>query len=120
MQLDNYSDAQIKTRLAEKLPHWQYKNGKLHRQYPCHGWRASVMLFNAIAHIAEAAWHHPEVEVSWSGVVVNLMTHDTQGITDKDFALAEQIECVATWRPDQSSPLEGTPNNEQWRYRETE
>lgn len=116
--MHNYTDSQIAEHLASKLPKWRYVDGKLCREYACNGWRASTLLFNAIAHIAEAAWHHPEVEVTWGGVNVSLMTHDAQGITDKDFALAGQIETFATWQPDANSPLEGTPNDDRWRYRE--
>lgn len=116
----HYTDTQITQRLTTELPKWQYSHSKLCRQYSCNGWRASVMLLNAIAHIAEAAWHHPEVEVSWGGVKVSLMTHDVQGITDKDFALAEQIEAFATWQPDANSPLDGTPNDAKWLYRKPE
>jgi 4a-hydroxytetrahydrobiopterin dehydratase len=41
---------------------------------------------------------------------VKLKTHSAGGITDKDFALAKQIEAVALWRPPARGPLEGTPN----------
>ncbi len=117
---DNYSVNQIESLCTERLPKWRYAEGKLHRYYACHGWRASSLLFNAIAHIAEAAWHHPEITVTWSGVNVSLMTHSTQGITDKDFALAEQIELFANWQPAPNSPLERTPHDACWRYRKPE
>jgi 4a-hydroxytetrahydrobiopterin dehydratase len=38
------------------------------------------------------------------------MNHAAGGITDKDFAVARQIENTVLWRPDADSPLEGTPN----------
>ena len=41
---------------------------------------------------------------------MKLTTHSSGGITDKDFALARQIEDAVLWRPDADSPLEGTPN----------
>jgi 4a-hydroxytetrahydrobiopterin dehydratase len=41
---------------------------------------------------------------------VKVKTHSAGGITDKDFALAGQIEAVALWRPPTGGPLEGTPN----------
>lgn len=120
MTADIYTATQIESILAERLPQWRYSGGKLCRHYACNGWRASVLLFNAIAHIAEAAWHHPEATVAWGGVSISLMTHDAQGITDNDFALAEQIEIFANWQPDDNSPLTGTPTDQRWRYREPE
>jgi len=49
--------------------------------------------------------------VTWAKVWVKLMTHSANGITDKDFDLAKQIEAVVLWRPDKESVFEGgTPN----------
>jgi 4a-hydroxytetrahydrobiopterin dehydratase len=48
--------------------------------------------------------------VTWGKVWVKLKTHSAGGITDKDFALARQIEATALWRPPAGGPLEGTPN----------
>ncbi len=117
MQDTCYTEACIQAELAATLPTWQYAEGKLCRTYQAHGWRASVMLFNAIAHLAEAAWHHPEVEVAWGQVTVHLMTHSADGITAKDFALAQQIEHWVTWRPEPDSVLDGAPVDGVWQYR---
>ena len=54
---------------------------------------------NAIGYIAEAAYHHPDLAVTWGKVWVKLKTHSAGGITDKDFALAKKIEEVVLWRP---------------------
>ena len=112
-----YSETQIQIKLTSILPTWNYVAGKLQRTYSCNGWRASVMLFNAIAHLAEAAWHHPEIEITWGTVTVNLISHDANGITDKDFELATQIEHWITWQPTSDSALEGTPPEGSWQYR---
>jgi len=113
-----FTEQQASQRLQDELPSWQCVEGCLQRDYACNGWRASVLLFNAVAHVAEAAWHHPDVLVSWGGIRVRLMTHDAGGITDKDFALAAQIEQLACWQPEEGSALEGTPDEPRWRYRE--
>jgi 4a-hydroxytetrahydrobiopterin dehydratase len=68
------------------------------------------MLVNAVGYLAEAAYHHPDLAVTWGKLWVKLTTHSSGGITDKDFALARQIEDAVMWRPDPDSPLEGTPN----------
>ena len=57
--------------------------------------------------LAEAAWHHPDLTVTWGKVWVKLKTHSAGGITDKDFALARKIEELALWRPPAGSPLTG-------------
>jgi 4a-hydroxytetrahydrobiopterin dehydratase len=68
------------------------------------------MLVNSIGYLAEAAYHHPDLTVTWGRVIVKLSTHSAGGITDKDFDLARKIEDVALWRPAAGGALEGTPN----------
>ena len=115
-----YTPEEINERLQGALAKWRLQDGMLYRSYACANWRSSVMLFNGIAHVAEAAWHHPDVEVSWSKVRVHLMTHSAKGITDKDFQLASKIEEIAQWTPDEDSALDGTPTDPRWRYRKLE
>ena len=76
-----------------------------------------VALFLSAAttpHLAEAAWHHPDLAISYGFVIVKLITHDAKGITEKDFALAKKIEEVIQWQPakEPGAVLEGTPNDD--------
>ena len=48
--------------------------------------------------------------MTWGKLWVKLRNHAAGGITDKDFALARQIEDTVLWRPEADSALEGTPN----------
>ena len=68
-----------------------------------------VLAVNAIGFFAEAADHHPDLEVSWGRIAVALNTHSARGITGKDFELARLIEQTALWRPGSGSELRGTP-----------
>ncbi|MCB1888956.1 MAG: 4a-hydroxytetrahydrobiopterin dehydratase [Rhodocyclaceae bacterium] len=112
------SDAAIEERLAAELPHWYLENGWIRRKYRTEGWKSTLMVVNTVGHLAEAAWHHPDLTVSYAFVIVKLMTHSAKGITDKDFALARQIEAVVGWQPGkEAGPLEGTPNDDaRFRY----
>jgi 4a-hydroxytetrahydrobiopterin dehydratase len=75
------------------------------------------MVANAIGHLAEAAWHHPDLLVTYPAVTVRLSTHDAGGVTDKDFALAHRIEAFVQWRPTaDGGPLEGTPDDPRFLY----
>lgn len=113
-----YTEDEIKERLARELPHWFYENGWIRRKYRTEGWKGTLMVVNTIGHLAEAAWHHPDLAVSYAFVVVKLMNHAAKGITDKDFALAKKIEDVVHWQPaKEGGPLEGTPSDDQrFRY----
>jgi 4a-hydroxytetrahydrobiopterin dehydratase len=108
-----YSDAEIKARLAESLPQWWLEGGFIRRKYQTHGWKGTLMVINTIGHLAEAAWHHPDIAASYSWVEVRLQNHAAKGITDKDFELAKKIEEVVLWQPGKAGgALEGTPQND--------
>lgn len=105
-----YPDAEIEARLARELPHWRLEKGWIRRKFRTHSWKGTLMVVNAVGHLAEAAWHHPDLTVSYAFVEVRLMTHSAKGVTDKDFELARKIEEVVQWRP--SGALEGTPQGD--------
>ncbi len=110
-ELKAYSEDEVREKLAAELPGWYLEGRWIRRQYKTDGWQATMMLVNTIGYLAEAAYHHPDLEVTWAKVWVKLMTHSNNGITDKDFELAKQIEAVALWRPDKDSVFAGgTPN----------
>lgn len=111
-----YDTAEIEKRL-ESLPGWRLRDGAIERCYRTSGWKATMMAVGAIGHLCEAAWHHPELLVSYGCVVVRLSTHSAKGITDKDFALAEKIEQVVGWQPGQDAgPLTGPPDDPRYAY----
>jgi 4a-hydroxytetrahydrobiopterin dehydratase len=89
-----YTDAQIAEQL-KGLRGWRYEGGAIRRTYKTDGWPTTLMLVNAIGYYAEAADHHPDLQVSWGSVAVALNTHSAGGITSKDIELARQIEQVA-------------------------
>src|SRR5919201_4572018 len=104
-----YDDAQIQDRLKD-LPGWYLEGGWIRRQYKTDGWPTTLMLVGAIGYVAEAAYHHPDLEVSWGKVVVRIRSHEAGGVTDKCLALARKIEEIALWRPAPGDALTGTPN----------
>lgn len=116
--LQAYADDEIRARLARELPHWYLEDGWIRRKIRTEGWKATLMVVNTVGHLAEAAWHHPDLTVSYAFVIVKLKTHSAKGVTDRDFALARKIEEVVSWQPGrEGGPLEGTPNADQrFRY----
>jgi len=59
---------------------------------------AGVAFAGAIAELADAANHHPDVDVRYGGMTVRLLSHDVGGLTDRDVALARQISALARER----------------------
>lgn len=113
-----YTEAEIESRLKAELPYWYYENGWIRRKIKTSGWKASLMVVTTVGHLAEKAWHHPDLAVSYAFVIVKLVTHSAKGITDKDFALAKKIEEVVMWDAAATSEgvFEGTPDDPRFKY----
>ncbi len=103
--------------LARDLPRWRLEDKSIRRVYRVNGFKSALMLVNAIGHLAEVAWHHPDLALSWGRVEVSLWSHDADGVTWRDLELAQRIEDLATWRPGaRGGALEGTPHDPQHAY----
>jgi 4a-hydroxytetrahydrobiopterin dehydratase len=101
-------DGELLAAKLAALPQWLGAEGWLRREFSTDGWRSTMLAVNAIAFLAEAANHHPDLEVHWNRIVVRLQTHSAGGVTDKDLQLAAQIESTVTWQPAGGFPgLEG-------------
>jgi 4a-hydroxytetrahydrobiopterin dehydratase len=57
--------------------------------------RHAMLYVGAVAYLAEAANHHPDIGISWNRVTLALSTHSAGGLTAADFALAAQISALA-------------------------
>jgi 4a-hydroxytetrahydrobiopterin dehydratase len=115
---ETYSDEEAEARLKEELPQWYLEDGWIRRKYKTASWKSTLMVVNAVGHLAEAAFHHPDLAVSYAFVIVKLKNHAAKGITNKDFELAKKIEEVILWQPGkiEGSALEGTPDDPRFKY----
>lgn len=107
------TDVEVTAWLAANLPKWRLEDGWIRRTYRTHSWKGTLMVVNTVGHLAEAAWHHPDMTMSYAWVEVRLMTHTAKGITPKDLALAAKIEDVVHWQAGKDGTgLEGTPEHD--------
>ncbi len=112
-----YTNEEIDTYLKSNLPNWYFENGWIRRKYKTSGWKGTLMVVNTVGHLAEAAWHHPDISASYAFVIVKLQNHAAKGITEKDFLLAKKIEDVIQWNPgEDDTTLEGTPDDPRFKY----
>ncbi len=113
-----YNDDEVKARLEKELPKWYLENGWIRRKYKTSGWKGTLMVINTVGHLAEAAFHHPDLTASYAFVIVKLTNHAAKGITDKDFELARKIEDVVMWQPgtEEDGALVGTPDDPRFKY----
>jgi len=74
------------------LPGWEIKEGKLTRAFTFDDFMGAVRFVDRLAAVAESQGHHPDLQVGWGRVVVELSTHDAGGLTAKDFKLASLLD----------------------------
>jgi 4a-hydroxytetrahydrobiopterin dehydratase len=84
------SEAEIKTRLA-RLPGWERTGNNIRRTWTFSDFGGSMAFVNRVAALAEAADHHPDIDIRYSRVTLALSTHDAGGLTERDFDLAEAV-----------------------------
>jgi 4a-hydroxytetrahydrobiopterin dehydratase len=88
--VNKLSAAQIKAAQAN-VPDWKKKGQTLTRTFQFKDFPAAIKFVNAVAKLAEKAWHHPDIDIRWNKVSLTLTTHDAGGLTDRDFKLAKQF-----------------------------
>lgn len=110
------SDDEVTEWLSKELPKWRLEGGWIRRTYKTAGWKGTLMVINTVGHLAEAAWHHPDITASYAWVEVRLQTHTAKGITQKDLTLAKKIEDVIHWEPSKEGVFEGTPHDPRFAY----
>jgi 4a-hydroxytetrahydrobiopterin dehydratase len=98
--MERISDEKLADVLKSRLPAWTHERVYLARTYETGDWTRTTLLAGAIAFLGEKAFHHPDLFLSYPTLKVLLTTHDAGGITERDVALAEKIEEIATWKPD--------------------
>ena len=87
------SDAEIQAALAH-LPGWGRAADEIEKTFVCASFADAIAFVVRIGFLAEAANHHPDIDVRWRNVRVALTTHDAGGLTAKDIELAGAIEEV--------------------------
>jgi 4a-hydroxytetrahydrobiopterin dehydratase len=85
--------AQIKSALAS-VPYWKKKRATIERTFAFKDFPAAIKFVNAVARLAEKAWHHPDIDIRWNQVTLALTTHDAGGLTRKDFTLARKFDSL--------------------------
>ena len=89
------SDAEVTSRLGS-LPSWHVERGELVRTFSFADFRAAMGFVNQVAELAEAAGHHPDIDIRYNTVRLGLVSHDAGGLTAKDFDLAAAADKVGS------------------------
>jgi 4a-hydroxytetrahydrobiopterin dehydratase len=95
--MEGLSEEEITARLGQ-LPAWQVFDNTLQRQWKFPSFFEGIRFINRVAELADAADHHPDIDIRYTRITIRLWTHTANGITEKDFDLAKQIDRAAPAR----------------------
>ncbi|MFW6078332.1 MAG: 4a-hydroxytetrahydrobiopterin dehydratase [Gemmatimonadota bacterium] len=86
-------DARIRERLTQ-LDGWERAGDAIRKTFTFDGFPDAVGFVDRLVEPAEAADHHPDLDIRYDRVIVQLSTHSEGGLTDKDFDLASKIDAL--------------------------
>ncbi len=86
--------AEIDSRMRA-LPGWTLDGRAIHKTFRFPTFTAAIGFVDKVAAIADAADHHPDILIRYDRVTLTLSTHAAHGLTERDFALAAEVETVA-------------------------
>ncbi len=89
------SEQEIESHLAE-LKGWEVVESKLKKRFSFPNFRESLSFVNKVGEIAEEMAHHPDIFFGWGYAEFFITTHSEGGLTQLDFALAKEIDKIAT------------------------
>jgi 4a-hydroxytetrahydrobiopterin dehydratase len=77
------------------VPKWKRDGQVISRTYEFADFLVAMKFVNALAALAEQVQHHPDIDIRWNKVTLALTTHDSGGLTEKDFALARDGDALS-------------------------
>ena len=83
----------------KSLAGWKLVNGEIVREASFKDFMSAMDFVNQVAGSAEAAGHHPDIDIRYNKVRLALVSHDAGGLTSRDFELATVIEDMLAGRP---------------------
>lgn len=93
MPIEKLPIEDIQQRLSE-LPDWSFEQHKLYRRLVFDSFIEAFGFMAQVALLAESMDHHPEWSNVYNRVEIYLGTHDVDGVSDRDFSLAEKINAL--------------------------
>lgn len=96
------SEAELSSVLQE-LPGWQLNNGKLNRDWVFANFSEAFGFMSRVALLAEQMDHHPEWSNVYNRVSIDLVSHDVDGISQRDVLMAQAISQLSGQPGAQSS-----------------
>lgn len=74
------------------IPAWSRRRNQICRIVDFSTFAGAIRFVDRVARLADRSWHHPDIDIRYTRVILNLTTHDAGGLTKRDFDLARRID----------------------------
>ena len=91
--MSKLNELEIEKKLL-RFPDWDYFENAIHAEFEFDNFKDCFSAMSRIAFECEAQNHHPDWSNVYNVLKISLSTHDANGVTNKDFRLAEAIESI--------------------------
>lgn len=89
--MNKLSPGQVRASLP-LVPEWRRRGAVISRTWTLEDFPAALAFVLQVGRLAEAAQHHPDIDIRWNQVTLALTTHDAGGLTARDFELARRCD----------------------------
>lgn len=91
--MEKLSKQDIEKKL-EKFDGWEYNDNAIQTSFEFKNFKETFSVMTRIAFECEAQEHHPDWSNEYNSLTISLSTHEAEGVTEKDFKLAQSIEDI--------------------------
>jgi 4a-hydroxytetrahydrobiopterin dehydratase len=93
--MSNKLSAEQAEKRLESLNGWTILDGyRLHKGYKFPDFAQALAFVNSVGEVAETQRHHPNIGLTWGQVTIDIWTHSVDGLTEKDFTLAQKLDAA--------------------------
>ena len=82
------------TKAMEKLDNWGLASNSISKEFKFENFSGSLNFVNKVGEISNSLDHHPDITIRYNTVVLSLTTHSSDGLTEKDFEVAKEIDSL--------------------------
>lgn len=82
--------------MAELHSGWELEENEIEREFKFKDFKEAMAFVNKVAEIAEGEGHHPDIEIKYNKVKIELSTHAIHGLSENDFILAAKIDRISS------------------------
>lgn len=88
--------AQVVEEKLKQVQGWKLVGGEIVREFNFPNFVQALRFVNAVGEKAETAGHHPDIDIRYNRVKLALISHDSGGLTERDFRMAEAVNGIPT------------------------